>query len=865
MIKLIFSRLILSIILCLVLIGYIFLFTTSGLTLSLTLLALALPGKLHIEHVNGALLSNFDLQHINYQDSDSQITIESLHVAWNPTDLFHDRLTINRFNVDKANIVLLKNNTTSSAPFDTNNLHWLKFLNLQQATLSSITVTKNNKILWLINHEQITQHDNGFSISTNTPDGNIDGQFSFTNEPHFAWQASFALSHWNPQKRLATLPGDIQATLHAYGTAQNFTLQLDNITGSLQKHSIQGNLALSYQNNIITINPSEIKIADSKIQIDGSLSDRWNLRWKIHIPNISTVFPNSHGSLNNMGEITGLKDSPQLISNITLDQVSFNDQKIKHLTADAAFIFSQHKHSTLTINAVGIDTLNYHIQKMRLATDHVFTLDKNALYTTTIIAIDNQPLARAIIAFPDYTNNNKKIRGELEFHTNSLGLLSDFSDALKDIRGNVKGNFSFEGEFPQLKISGSAALVNGQATLPNLGLTLTHANLQANASNTHNLTLSGNFSSAPGTGQIDGTCDPMNHFISTINVSGNNLRIFNLEHYKILATPNLKITYQPTGIQIQGNVFIPEAQITPTDFSNTLALPDDVVYVGRPHVDSSHITNNLILNITLTLGDHIALQYDELKTHLGGKLQILQNPGTPVTATGELYAIKGTYRAYGKLLDIQQGKLIYTGNTLMNPGLNIRAMREIKTIGVNNVASSFSNTQLNKPIYTGNETINVGVQVQGTAESPAITLVSNPSMSQSDILSYLLFGYPQSQASGANQIGTILNATSAMNLGVKTPNVSGLTEGLQNKLGLNELSVGSTEVFDPNKGAAVATTSFIVGKELARNLYLHYSVGLFNPVSILNLRYQFTKRWAIQSEASTIDSGADILYGFEKD
>src|SRR5207237_465586 len=119
--------------------------------------------------------------------------------------------------------------------------------------------------------------------------------------------------------------------------------------------------------------------------------------------------------------------------------------------------------------------------------------------------------------------------------------------------------------------------------------------------------------------------------------------------------------------------------------------------------------------------DNIFLQYQDLSTHLSGKLQITQLPNSPTTATGELYTIKGTYKAYGKILDILQGRLIYTGNTLMNPGLNIRTGREIKTIAFSGT-SNFSNNTVQTPTYAGNQTVTVGVQILGTQENPQISL-----------------------------------------------------------------------------------------------------------------------------------------------
>ncbi len=154
------------------------------------------------------------------------------------------------------------------------------------------------------------------------------------------------------------------------------------------------------------------------------------------------------------------------------------------------------------------------------------------------------------------------------------------------------------------------------------------------------------------------------------------------------------------------------------------------------------------------------------------------------------------------------------------------------------------------------------MRVNGTLEQPVFNLFSEPAMNQGDILSYLILGYPQSGGSG-QQAGAILSALSSLN--PQTNNFNNLGDNLQNKLGINELTVETTQVYDPATNSIVPTTTVGIGKQLAPNLYLHTSTGLFYPVMIINLRYQLSKHWAIQSETSTIDNGADILYSIERD
>ena len=124
-----------------------------------------------------------------------------------------------------------------------------------------------------------------------------------------------------------------------------------------------------------------------------------------------------------------------------------------------------------------------------------------------------------------------------------------------------------------------------------------------------------------------------------------------------------------------------------------------------------------------------------------------------------------------------------------------------------------------------------------------------------------MLGYPQSNTTGY-QGTAILGMLTSLYPGGRLSNI---TEKLENKLGLSELNVGSVQSFNPITKKIESNTAFIVGKQITNKLSIHYSVGVFDPVSILNLRYQLDNHWAVQSETSTIDNGADLVYIFERD
>jgi translocation and assembly module TamB len=244
---------------------------------------------------------------------------------------------------------------------------------------------------------------------------------------------------------------------------------------------------------------------------------------------------------------------------------------------------------------------------------------------------------------------------------------------------------------------------------------------------------------------------------------------------------------------------------------------------------------------------------------------MIGNGGNPVTAIGQFQINDGSYRAYGRTLIIQQGKLIYAGNLLTNPGISLRAASTIKVTNLSG-GNQFDSKDF-QPVYMGSGTIQVGVAVTGTIDKPRVTLFSDqPGLSQGDILSYLLFGYPQSQMT-KNSSFDFLGIASEMYGG---PSTTGATSNLQNKLGLDELSVGSMEYYTPpnandlNSVPSTQQTSAVnIGRNFGHNLSVHYSIGLFQQVQVFSLRYQINKHFAVQTETSTLENGGDLLYQLE--
>lgn len=421
-------------------------------------------------------------------------------------------------------------------------------------------------------------------------------------------------------------------------------------------------------------------------------------------------------------------------------------------------------------------------------------------------------------------------------------------------QGDLSAKISLSDQYHHFFIH-EFSLDNGELFLPKLGMHLSHILLRGLTQDGLSQ-LKGSFYSGNNQAEIKGTFDP-DPLKVMLNLKGKDLKAVDLPQYKIDISPELTFQYFSHHLSINGLVAIPFAEIAPRHLATVVTLPDEVVYVDQDKpVDKWPLNINMQLN--LALGKKVHLIYKGLDARLAGQLMIIQQTNKLPIGVGEIHFIDGVYHAYGKTLRLNNSRLIFTNSWITNPGLNIRAIRTIQTVSLNDHNTYDSNQDELQPVMAANE-ITIGLHITGTAENPVVTLFSLPKqLSQVDILSYLLFGHSRSQLSG-QQVTLIMNALSSLSVGDQFK----IDKMLDKLSRIADFSIDSTEVYHPATNSISMTPTIGIGKQLLNNLYIHYSVGLFDPISILNLRYKINKRLSIQSESSTMESGVDLLYGFE--
>ncbi|MDF2867367.1 MAG: translocation/assembly module TamB [Gammaproteobacteria bacterium] len=475
-------------------------------------------------------------------------------------------------------------------------------------------------------------------------------------------------------------------------------------------------------------------------------------------------------------------------------------------------------------------------------------MNPQGLKTNLQAIVLDQPLT-ANFELPGYNqldelDKTQAWRGQVNFVLNDLAILGALDPNITDVKGLLQLNLQLAGTIAEPSLSGRANLRQAGFSIPAFGTQIEQlqgtATGRADGKINYELTAqAGADSHLKLTGNADLFAKP---FTSKSVLTGINALIVNNEQYQVTAEPELELLTQGPQLKLTGSIYIPKANLQPTNFSQqVIELPEDIVVIGKQPVTTGSVVP-LVTEIKLKLSDKVHLDAKGLKGNIEGNLVIYDKPQQATTATGQLNVLNGSYNVYGENLTIHNGRLIFAGGNIDNPGLNIKASRSIKTSLL--------------------DEITVGVNAQGRLKQPKVTLFSEPAnLSQADILSYILTGSPANQLSGAK--GQLLfKAATALSPG--SNQMGNLKKDLQTNLGLDELDVGTVQQYSKEKGAMVQNTSLILGKQLTPRLHIGYSMGIAEQINTFTVRFQLWRKLLLQTQTTLDNNSVDVIYTVER-
>ncbi len=458
------------------------------------------------------------------------------------------------------------------------------------------------------------------------------------------------------------------------------------------------------------------------------------------------------------------------------------------------------------------------------------TLDEKGLEASADLALTNDDHLQGRVRLPgakllalDVDKQPLEARAQLSLH--DAGFIEALVTDVQGVHGEVALKVAATGTLAQPTFSGQAHLRNGGLRVPRLGLDVTQLTLDGESDDQHRLHFKLAAHSGDGDLTIDGhtTLDPSAGWPTELSIKGKAFEVSRIPEARVVVSPDLRITLQQRRIDIQGDVHVPYAKLQPKDLTTATRVSPDAVIVGDQQLSQEKWV--ITSRVRLTLGEQVRFYGFGFEGRFGGNLLITDEPGQLTTASGELSIPEGHYRAYGQRLDVEHGRLLYTGGPLTNPGLDLTAVRHVNEV-------------------------TAGLRVRGSLSQPQIELFALPAMGQTDTLSYLLLGRPMENATGEE--GAMM-AKAALALSLSGGNR--LARSLTDQFGLDEMRVESSDKGDQ--------ASLVMGRYLSPKIYVSYGVGLIEAFNTFTVRYQISSKWQLKAESGEYQ-GADLLYTIER-
>ena len=419
------------------------------------------------------------------------------------------------------------------------------------------------------------------------------------------------------------------------------------------------------------------------------------------------------------------------------------------------------------------------------------------------------------------------LHGTLRGESAALSFLPLLVPEIDRSTGKLDGDLTLSGTLGAPQFIGTFRVRDGRFDFYRTNFSLTKVELGGNFIGDE-LTFVGRGETSKGPVELDGRFNwPDGVMTGAMHLKGENLLVADTPEYKVIASPNLTLRAGSEGYDVEGEILVPTAKISPKDLSTSVSTsPDERVVNIEVEDEEPAKPQRIRSRVRVRLGDNVRVDSFGLKARLGGDVVVTTEPGDVARGLGAINVVDGQYKAFGQDVKITKGILKYDNTPLGEPQIELTAERTIK-----------------------DQDITVAVNVRGSLARPFISLSSTPAMSNNEALSYLLTG--RSIDSLQSNEATSVNKA-AENLALSGGSL--LLGGIGSKLGLDEVSVDRTSTSD---------TSVTLGKFLSPKLFVSYGVSIAEAINTIKLRYTLNKQWSLKAEAG-LEQSADVEFKIER-
>jgi translocation and assembly module TamB len=211
---------------------------------------------------------------------------------------------------------------------------------------------------WTLNGQGSDQAVRDVNLAGQTLEGTIQGNVNAAWLPAVRWQTELSGAGLNPGAHWPDVPGKLNLRLKSDGGLENAVLRanllLEELAGTLSGQAVRGNADVAVQDQNLTIKTLKLSAGNARLEADGSLAQRWDLRWTLDAPQLKSLIPGLSGTIASSGNLSGPRDQPAVAANFTVQNLRQGDTQIQKLRGEANVDVGSTSRSQIKVNGEGL-------------------------------------------------------------------------------------------------------------------------------------------------------------------------------------------------------------------------------------------------------------------------------------------------------------------------------------------------------------------------------------------------------------------------------------------------------------------------------------------------------------------------------
>jgi hypothetical protein len=443
-------------------------------------------------------------------------------------------------------------------------------------------------------------------------------------------------------------------------------------------------------------------------------------------------------------------------------------------------------------------------------------------------------------------------------HTDSvsLGLLEAITPTVTHVGGTLKADVQVEGTWAKPRLAGSVDVARGTMAVPGLGI---QGSVRGGA------TLGGDsvrlrdvrLTSGGGKLYVDGSVrlENLSKPVLDLRFRAEQFRAIDVRSFlTLVGTGDLQLRGPIFGATLTGSLLANSGVLYFADLVNKriIDLEDpsiadlvDTTLIRRENLGAKFQNRFLdslrIDSLRVEMGSDDWLRSAEANVQLEGRVRVSKT-GATYNPTGTLNAPRGTYTLkvgpVTRDFTVSRGQVNYTND--LNATLDIEARHTVRSVR--------------------GDTIPVIANITGTLYQPKLALSSTarPPISETDLVSYLITGYPANEATLVGQGGALQTGLAYFSSALSSELERALIQDIGVPIDLIEIRPGVSST--PTGGGTL--TQLAAGWQIGNKTFLTFNAGFcpdFSQLSYKNLgaslEFRFSREWKMQSSVEpTIQS-----------